>query len=100
MYISISISFLNFSCGSNKKEVGRFCSLNADKPFPIFTPDGCIDIIYRLSKQNPDHDSNGGFKASYNYGSYQVNRGSINWCVNPDLILWENGKAKNFFGNN
>ena len=55
--------FHYFRCGFDKKEVGTFCSSNADKPFPIYSRDGCIDIIYNLSKQHLG--SGGGFTVTY-----------------------------------
>uniref|UniRef100_A0A7M5X7T7 CUB domain-containing protein n=1 Tax=Clytia hemisphaerica TaxID=252671 RepID=A0A7M5X7T7_9CNID len=71
-------------CGINKEEVGRFCSLNSDKPFPILSRDGCIEIIYRISKQIANTPVQ--FKAYYdNENLYRY--GLDNKCPGPKQEL-------------
>ena len=53
-----------FSCGDAKRSLAKLCSLNADKPFPIYTQDGCIDIKY-VSGENGEDDDISFFTATY-----------------------------------
>lgn len=48
-------------CRSDQRSIGRFCSENSQKPFNVYSPDGCLQLVFR-------NDSSGGgkgFQADY-----------------------------------
>ncbi|XP_067023716.1 tolloid-like protein 2 [Acropora muricata] len=48
-------------CRSDQRSIGRFCSENSQKPFNVYSPDGCLQLVFRT-------DSSGGgkgFQADY-----------------------------------
>ena len=48
-------------CLLNKRSIGRFCSENSEKPFNTYSPDGCLQLVFKT-------DSSGGgkgFQADY-----------------------------------
>ena len=48
-------------CSLDKKSIGKFCSENSQTPFDVYSPDRCIQLVFKT-------DSSGGgkgFKADY-----------------------------------
>ena len=48
-------------CSSSKRSIGKFCSENSQKPFDVYSPDECLQLVFKT-------DSSGGgdgFQAVY-----------------------------------
>lgn len=67
--VTLYVKFTFYSCGNAKRSLAKLCSLNAGKPFPIYSQDGCIDIKF-VSGENGEDDDISSFTAIYSSRPY------------------------------